>query len=414
MRSLPPARSPLDPRSLGAGLAALWGGGRDPRPRLAERLAERYGARDVCLTDSGTTALRLAIAGSLAGREGFVALPAYACYDVATAAIGARATVRLYDIDSATLAPNARSIERLIDEGAAAVVVAHLFGQPAPVDRIATRCEDAGCTLIEDAAQEAGARVDGRRLGSFGSLSILSFGRGKGVTGGSGGALLVHDDRGAAALASVEAPVDGPRGLADLLTASALWALARPSWFWLPRALPALRLGETLYKEPAEPGGMSRAAAAIADASLALLDRELELRRRHADRLRAAIPEGGGVRLASRAVPGAEPGWLRLPVLLDGRARDMAAAPAAARLGIVRSYPRPLHRLRPLAPSLISVEAYPGADRLAAELYTLPTHGRLAARDVQALAAWLAEASGAGHTVSPHEGAKVPNQRRGA
>ena len=412
MRSLPPARSPLDPRSLGAGLAALWGGGRDHRARLAGDLADRYDARDVRLTDSGTTALRLAIAGSLTLRDGFVALPAYACYDVATAAIGARAPVRLYDLDPETLSPNERSLERLIDEGAAAVVVAHLFGQPAAVDRVAARCEAAGCALIEDAAQEAGGRIEGHRLGSFGSLSILSFGRGKGMTGGSGGALLVHDDRGARALSSLGALPEGPRGIADLLTAGALWALARPSWFWLPRALPGLRLGETVYREPTEPDGVSRAGAAIACASLALLAREVELRRRHADRLRASIREGGGVRLAWRHAAGVEPGWLRLPVSLDDRAREMAASPEAARLGIVRSYPRPLHRLPQLAPTLISVEAYPGAERLAVELHTLPTHGGLAARDVQALAAWLDAASEPGRGAI-QGGTRMTSEKRG-
>lgn len=414
MRSLPPVRSPLDAASLGAGIAALWGAAADPRTRLAARLAARYGAREVRLTDGGTAALRIAIEACLPRRDGFVALPAYACYDVATAAIGAGATVRLYDVDPETLAPAARSLERLVDEGAAAVVVAHLFGQPAPVERIAARCEAAGCTLIEDAAQEAGGRIEGRRLGSFGSLSVLSFGRGKGMTGGSGGALLVHDDRGARALSAAEPLPTGPRGAVDVAVASALWALARPSWFWLPRALPGLRLGETVYREPAPPGGMSRAAAAIAATSLALLDREVALRRGHADRLRAAIREGGDVRPAWRPRPGDEPGWLRLPVLLGERARALASAPEAARLGIVRSYPRPLHRLAPLAPSLISVEAYPGAERLASELHTLPTHGGLAARDVQALTAWLERASDPGSGTSARAGARMSNERRGA
>ena len=54
----------------------------------------------------------------------------------------------------------------------------------------------------EDAAQEAGATLHGRRLGSFGDLSVLSFGRGKGVTGGGGGALLYGEPMFAAASAA--------------------------------------------------------------------------------------------------------------------------------------------------------------------------------------------------------------------
>ena len=371
----------------------MLGVGRDPRVRLAERLAESYGAREVRLTDSGTTALRLAISGSLAVRGGFIALPAYACYDLATAAIGAGATVRLYDVEAETLEPEPGSLERLIHEGASAVVVAHLFGQPACVDRIAELCRAAECTLIEDAAQEAGGRIGGRRLGSFGSVSILSFGRGKGMTGGSGGALLVHDDRGAAGLRAADGLAGGTLGVSDLLVAAGLWALARPAWYWLPRTLPGVELGRTVYKEPTRPRGMSRAAAAIVGAALELLEAEVDARRRNAARLRTAVAEGGGIRVAGTRRQGVQAGWLRMPVLLDREAREVASRPEAASLGIARSYPLPLQKVAALQSALISTETFPGAERLAVELYTVPTHGGLAARDMQKLAAWL-EASG--------------------
>ncbi len=37
-------------------------------------------------------------------------------------------------------------------------------------------------------------RMAGRPAGAHGALGVLSFGRGKGVTGGKGGALLVNDE----------------------------------------------------------------------------------------------------------------------------------------------------------------------------------------------------------------------------
>lgn len=402
MRALPPARSPLDRRSLLAGLAALLRGSGDPRRRLADALGPRYEAAEVRLTDSGTTALRLALSGSIAVREGFVALPAWGCYDLATAAIGAGARVRLYDLAPDRLAPEPGAIERLVEAGASAVVAVHYFGLPAPVERMAAVCRAAGCTLIEDAAQEAGARIAGRRAGAFGDVSVLSFGRGKGTTGGSGGALLTRGERGAAVLGAAGDLPPGRGGVRDLAVAASLWALARPGAFWIPRSIPWLELGESVYRPPTPPAGMSRAAAAIVADALRLLEAEVAARRRNADRLRAAIGEGGGE--VTPLVPAGDPGWLRLPVLLSGAARAAARAPAASALGIVRSHPLRLHELRPLADSLVDGDAdQPGAERLAGDLHTLPTHGGLAARDLQALEAWVRERV-----------ADAPNRRSGA
>ena len=57
---------------------------------------------------------------------------------------------------------------------------------------IAEIAERHGLAVVEDAAQGLGATWRGRPLGSFGDVSVLSFGRGKGWTGGVGGALLAE------------------------------------------------------------------------------------------------------------------------------------------------------------------------------------------------------------------------------
>src|SRR4029434_8607789 len=111
---------------------------------------------------------------------------AYCCYDLATAADGAGADVLLYDLHPLTLGPDWRSFERTLARGATAAVVAHLYGHPVDLRQAQALADSAGSILIEDAAQGVGARYDGRPLGSFGGMSLLSFGRGKGLTGGGG------------------------------------------------------------------------------------------------------------------------------------------------------------------------------------------------------------------------------------
>src|SRR6185436_12116325 len=79
--------------------------------------------------------------------------------------------------------------------GVSAVVVAPLFGYPVDFPAVQSIADAAGVLVIEDAAQGAGATLNGVRVGALGTVSILSFARGKGTTGGSGGALLVRGDQ---------------------------------------------------------------------------------------------------------------------------------------------------------------------------------------------------------------------------
>ena len=74
----------------------------------------------------------------------------------------------------------------------------------------------------------------------------MSFGRGKGVTGGRGGALLVNPGwRGG----SDESPLlPGIRGVMEVPALKAQWLLARPWLYRIPASLPFLGLGDTVYR----------------------------------------------------------------------------------------------------------------------------------------------------------------------
>lgn len=385
LRWQPPARSPISLASLAAGAAALVAPG-DARARLLETMRARLGMTDGLLTDSGTSALGLALRYAAPGRP--VALPAWSCYDLATAAIGAGAAVVLYDLDPATLAPDAESLRSALRGGVGAVVVAHLFGIPQPLPDVAAEVTAAGGVLIEDAAQAAGGTLRGTPLGGFGPVTVLSFGRGKGLTGGGGGALLA----GAAAMGALDAArrllVPAGRGVGRLAGAAAQWVLARPAWYGVPASLPFLKLGETLFHPPHPPRGMPAAAAAATLRAVPLADAEVGVRRRHAARLAAAVRAPFG-----RVTPpeGAEPGWLRFPVLAPLAAAGAVRETAARQLGVAPGYPRPLATLPGFAGYCRNAgEKFPGAETLAARLITLPTHAWIEERDLDAVEQWMA------------------------
>jgi len=384
-----PAYSPLPLRAVGAGAAGLVAGAAAARVRVAEELRRSYGGAEVVLTDSGTSALTCAIRGSAAGRpDAPVALPAYACYDVATAADGAGFPVLLYDVDPATLAPDLASLGRALGGGVRAVVLVHLYGVPVDPEPVRAAARAAGAVLIEDAAQGAGASFGGRPLGSFGDLAVLSFGRGKGNTGGRGGALLANGERGRALLAgSGTADLVPGGGLKELVQLKAQWLLGRPSLYALPSALPFLRLGETVYHAPTPAGAMSAVAARALAVTLPLGEAEAEIRRANAGRLLAR--RGPGV-TPVRVPAGGVAGYLRLPFVAGDAARAAGASSGARALGIMPGYPQALCDLPGFAARVVNRrDPFAGARTLAERLVTLPTHGLLSDADLDRLAAWL-------------------------
>lgn len=380
-----PVHSPIRASALGAALgAALARRGAD-HEMLAARLSEMFGADGVVLTDSGTSALVLALRAT-AGEGGTVALPAYACVDLAAAAVHARVRVRLYDIDPETLGPDLDSLARVLTHDVAAVVVAHLYGFPVDVPAVDELAAAHGATVIEDAAQGDGATLRGARLGSFGSLSVLSFGRGKGITGGRGGALLATAPGLPGRTESAARRERIRAGWGDLVIAAAQWMLGRPALYWIPSAVPGLRLGESVYHAAHDPGALSVAAAALVRLALPCGEVELATRRRHAEVLVRAVQGEKGFGTI-RPIPEGTPGYLRFPV------RDLRQRFLPRMLGIVRGYPRTLLEERNLHPCLDACRvALPGATELSRSLVTLPVHGLVTRRDLERMRAWLQSA----------------------
>lgn len=388
-----PVYSPVSAAALAVGVRAAARPARNAwaQQRLTALLRARYHPQSVVLTDSGTTALTAALIGILRDRPGFsVALPAYACYDVATAARGADAPVFLYDLDPHTLAPDLDSVRAALRDGAAAIVVVHLYGCPLDLTELNHLAAHAGAIVIEDAAQAAGATFGGRPAGALGSIGVLSFGRGKGLTGGGGGALLAHDEAGAHVLERARGLLGAPRrGWSEVCAILAQWGLARANVYALPAALPFLRLGETVYRDPRPLRVPTAASCSVVAATWAAAALEVEVRRRHAEQLLDAL-RGRRAFEPIRTPPQARPGYLRLPVLASPSVRRRAAETAARRLGIMPGYPLALCDLKQLSPHCLNREgAFHGGRLLAARLCTIPTHSRLSAGDLTRIERWI-------------------------
>lgn len=396
-RRQPPAYSPITVAGLVRATHQTLRLEDDPRARLAQTLRVKYAARSVVLCGSGTEALALALraaARRLGEASPVVALPAFTCFSVAAAAVCADARIVLYDVEPASLAPDLDSLRVALESGARIVVASPLFGIPIEWSALEDCAAPYGALTIEDAAQGSGGEWRGRPLGAIGELSVLSFGRGKGWTGGHGGALLARPDPVECEdLLSDDASVAGEAK--TLLSAAGQFALGSPSLYALPASLPWLGLGETVYREPSvrRDGAASwrvrritRAAAALVQSSADETNREAERRRARAHSLLDGLGSNPHVE-PIRANGAGVPGFLRLPIRAKHGLAGFSVPKRALHLGVAISYPQTLASLPQVRARLVGWRAdyWPGAEELVRQLITLPTHSLVSDDDEEQL-----------------------------
>src|SRR5260370_11283627 len=110
--------SPVSAAALGRAFASGLGSGLNGHSDGSVTLEREYSAERAFLCGSGTQALQVALL--LAMRQvgdACVALPAFTCFDVASAAVGVRARIRFYDLVPSTLAPDLESLQGVLERG---------------------------------------------------------------------------------------------------------------------------------------------------------------------------------------------------------------------------------------------------------------------------------------------------------
>ena len=143
---------------------------------------------------SGTAAVQLALTALGVGAGDEVIVPANTFFATVEAVLGVGAKPVLIDVDPSTLLMSAAEVEGAITKRTAAVIVVHLYGQPANMDAIERVARAAGLAIIEDAAQAHGATWRGRKAGSMSDLGCFSFYPGKNLGAfGDAGAVTTND-----------------------------------------------------------------------------------------------------------------------------------------------------------------------------------------------------------------------------
>lgn len=378
-RTIPPSAAPLSWRNLWNGVT----GGLSHRA-IAQREQEfrqAFGVDHVFLVSSGTAALALSLLAlrSLSSRSEVV-IPAYTCFSVPAAVLKAGLRPVLCDIDSTTFDYDHALLQRAIGPATLCVVTHHLFGVPSDVERTRALCRPGRVFVIEDAAQAMGVESNRRKLGTLGDVGIFSFGRGKHITCGGGGAIVTGSNEIANAIAEHWRRLPSSpalRASVDLLQLALMTIFIHPRLYWLPAAVPFLRLGETIFPDEVRMERMSGMKAGLL--------RGWEGRLVDANRRRSATAAYFVEHLPVRVVH--EHPYLRLPVVMPTAEakRKVCSASKARGLGLSAAYPAPVSDI-PQIRSVCGGGPFPSARRVARNLVTVPTHAWLSDSDKRAIA----------------------------
>ncbi len=167
------------------------------RSKLAAAEARRFlrqhsGREHVTLTGRGATAI-WATLRALDLHDRVVLLPANTCYIVLWAVLLSGNQPFLVDVDPLTMNISPQTLDQSGVDSPAVLIPAHMYGLPAPMNAITKWAAAHDVFVIEDAALALGTLSDGKPAGSWGDVSIFSFGSGKIADAGNGGALLTND-----------------------------------------------------------------------------------------------------------------------------------------------------------------------------------------------------------------------------
>ncbi|ADC49374.1 aminotransferase family protein [Alkalihalophilus pseudofirmus OF4] len=163
-------------------------------------LAEKVGSKAAAALSSGTAAIHLALRAAGVGEGDIVFCPTLTFSATANPIIYQNATPAFIDSNYETWNMCPKALEEAFQKypEVKAVIVVHLYGLSADMDRIVELCKKHNVVLIEDAAESLGTYYKGKHTGTFGDYGIFSFNGNKIITTSGGGMLVSNNEEGIA------------------------------------------------------------------------------------------------------------------------------------------------------------------------------------------------------------------------
>lgn len=163
--------------------------------KFEEEFAAKVGAKHAAALSSGTASIHMALKAADVSIGDIVFCQSLTFSATANPIIYQNAIPVFIDSDYETWNINPLALEEAFEKypDVKAVIVVHLYGISADMDRIMEICNKHNATVIEDAAESLGTYYKEKHTGTFGDYGIFSFNGNKIITT-SGGGMLVSDN----------------------------------------------------------------------------------------------------------------------------------------------------------------------------------------------------------------------------
>jgi len=166
-------------------------------PKLAEfeeTFAGYIGRKRTVAVNSGTSGLFLCMLASGIGPGDEVITAPFTFISSATCVMMAGARPVFVDIDPVSLNIDAAKIESRITDRTKAILPVEVFGNPAGMDKVCEIAQKHNLMVVEDSCEALGSALNGKKAGTFGTMSVFGFYPNKQITTGEGGMILTDDD----------------------------------------------------------------------------------------------------------------------------------------------------------------------------------------------------------------------------
>ena len=166
-------------------------------PKLVEfeqAFAKYIGTKRAVAVNSGTSGLFLCMLALGLGQGDEVITTPFTFIASATSIMMAGAKPVFVDIDPVSLNIDPAKIESKITQKTKAILPVEVFGNPAGFDKVCEIAQKHHLNVIEDSCEALGSALDGKKVGTFGTMSVFGFYPNKQITTGEGGMILTEDD----------------------------------------------------------------------------------------------------------------------------------------------------------------------------------------------------------------------------